>query len=41
MLLTIDQRIDLLKERLSEMHFWRERQSKDLTEWALDGFEDR
>jgi alpha-mannosidase len=37
MLLTIDQRIELLKERLSEMHFWRERQSKDLTDWALDG----
>jgi alpha-mannosidase len=37
MLLTIDQRIELLKERLSEMHFWRERQSKELTEWVLDG----
>jgi alpha-mannosidase len=37
MLLSIDQRIELLKERLSEMHFWRDRQSKDLVDWTLDG----
>ena len=37
MLLTIDQRIELLQERLSEMHFWRERQSKVITGWTLDG----
>ena len=34
---TIEQRLDLLKERIDELRLWRERTSEELVGWTFDG----